>query len=72
VIDEKRLAQAIEESEIAIANSKNKSKWLNDYANIFHERILREEIKVAAENGQEYVQIPMPKTIAMIEGYISN
>jgi hypothetical protein len=71
-IDEKMYARAIEQSEIAIANSKNKSNWLNDYANIFHERILREEIKVAAQNGQEYVQIPMPKTIAMVEGYISN
>lgn len=71
-IDESFYAKAVEESEIAIANSKNKWRWLNDYANTFHERILREKIKVAAQNGQEYVQIPMPKTIAMIEGYISN
>jgi hypothetical protein len=46
---------------------KNKSRRLNDYANTFHERVLREEIRNAAENGQKYVQVPMPKTIAMVE-----
>ena len=48
-----------------------KSQHLEDYANRRHERVVREEIAQAAAEGKEYVQLPDPKTIAMIEGYLS-
>lgn len=50
--------------------SDKKPKRLQDYSNTRYERIVREEIKKAAKDGKKFIQLPMPKTIAEIEGYI--
>lgn len=41
------------------------------YQNLWHERMLKEEIRLAAMDGVKTLRIPTPKTLAFIEGYPS-
>lgn len=47
-----------------------KKDKLDPYKNTWHQRVLREEIKKAAEDGITELQVPTGKTAAQIEGYI--
>lgn len=41
------------------------------FKNVWHERIIREEIRRAAMDGKHKLRFPTPHTIAKIEGYLS-
>jgi hypothetical protein len=49
----------------------NAKKDLPNLKNNYTERLLREEIKRNAELGMETLAIPTPRTLALIEGYVS-
>ena len=42
------------------------------YKNIWHERMIREEIRRAAMEGDKSMRVPTPYTISKIEGYLSS
>lgn len=44
---------------------------LTPYKNIWHERMIKEEIRLAALDGKKELYIPTPYTIAHIEQYVS-
>ena len=50
--------------------SKNETNFFQ-YKNVWHERLIREEIRRAAMDGDKSVRFPTPYTIAKIEGYLS-
>jgi hypothetical protein len=64
-------AQLVEaEKALAKADTTQRDKFL-DYKNIWHERSVREAINIKAKEGFDVVRFPTPRTVAMIEGFVS-
>lgn len=53
----------------AIAMMNEKYPLLRSYQNIWHERLVREIIKYAADNGYKEVWFPTPRTVSQVERY---
>jgi len=60
----------INEELAALKMSPEEKSFLN-YKNTWHERMIREEIRRAAMEGDTKIRIPTPYTISKIEGYLS-
>lgn len=58
----------VEKSEPVLSKEE---KQFNQYKNVWHERLIREEIRRAAMDGKTKLRFPMPYTVAKIEGYLS-
>lgn len=63
-----KVQQQLEEIWIDASDSKI-AKALDDYADKWHERVLKEEIKKAGKEWKDYIDIPNGKTVAQIEWY---
>jgi hypothetical protein len=60
------------EKEIQAKKKNQKLKSFESYKNTWHERLIREEIKNASDDGMRVLRFPTPYTISKIEGYIGD